>query len=263
MQHVKEQNWFAVGLDVVVVIVGIFLGLQVAEWNESRKESDSEREYLLLITNDLDEIINHANLQHEFEQSRIRYSAELITILEQEQQLEKQERVGRLLTLLSIRRTPNFSNSAFDDLKSSGKLSLIGNSELRQSIIDFYNRIERWERIVDKNNELFIDTGFTRWLIEAGIYHSPIRTTSKDEYKEVFEDENYQAIFAEEKITPDMRSPGDPFLEVPLGDETWNQIRQKVSWRVNLAAINYRGALVLIDRTNDLKNRIQQQLQSD
>lgn len=37
-QHIKEQNWFAIGLDVIVVIVGIFLGMQVTEWNEERKE---------------------------------------------------------------------------------------------------------------------------------------------------------------------------------------------------------------------------------
>ena len=35
MQHVKEQNWFAVGLDVIVVIVGIFLGMQVQKWYAS------------------------------------------------------------------------------------------------------------------------------------------------------------------------------------------------------------------------------------
>jgi hypothetical protein len=29
MQHIKEQNWLAVGQDVIVVIVGIFLGMQV------------------------------------------------------------------------------------------------------------------------------------------------------------------------------------------------------------------------------------------
>ena len=37
MKHVTDQNWLAVGLDVLVVIVGIFLGLQVQEWNEDRK----------------------------------------------------------------------------------------------------------------------------------------------------------------------------------------------------------------------------------
>lgn len=38
MKHVTDQNWFAVGLDVIVVITGIFLGMQVTERNEERKE---------------------------------------------------------------------------------------------------------------------------------------------------------------------------------------------------------------------------------
>jgi hypothetical protein len=43
MKHIKEQNWFAVGLDVIVVIVGIFLGMQVQEWYEERKLSNDEQ----------------------------------------------------------------------------------------------------------------------------------------------------------------------------------------------------------------------------
>jgi hypothetical protein len=31
MTHVKTQDWFAVTLDILVVVVGIFLGLQVNE----------------------------------------------------------------------------------------------------------------------------------------------------------------------------------------------------------------------------------------
>ena len=41
MQHFSDQNWFAVGLDVIVVVVGIFLGMQVTEWNENRKEAET------------------------------------------------------------------------------------------------------------------------------------------------------------------------------------------------------------------------------
>jgi uncharacterized membrane protein len=36
-KHFSEQNWFAVGLDVIVVITGVFLGMQVTEWNNGRK----------------------------------------------------------------------------------------------------------------------------------------------------------------------------------------------------------------------------------
>ena len=46
MKHVTDQNWFAVGLDVLVVITGIFLGLQVSEWNDSRKDKDDSKDFL-------------------------------------------------------------------------------------------------------------------------------------------------------------------------------------------------------------------------
>ncbi len=35
-KHVKEQNWFAVVLDFLIVVIGIFVGFQVTEWNTER-----------------------------------------------------------------------------------------------------------------------------------------------------------------------------------------------------------------------------------
>jgi hypothetical protein len=35
-KHVKDQNWFAVGLDFFIVVVGVFIGIQVANWNEQQ-----------------------------------------------------------------------------------------------------------------------------------------------------------------------------------------------------------------------------------
>lgn len=46
MTHLKEQNWIAVGLDVLVVITGIFLGFQVNTWNETRKNTNDAIYYL-------------------------------------------------------------------------------------------------------------------------------------------------------------------------------------------------------------------------
>jgi|GEM_PF-4355150 len=34
-KHVKDQNWFAVGLDFFIVVVGVFVGLQVQQWSQS------------------------------------------------------------------------------------------------------------------------------------------------------------------------------------------------------------------------------------
>ena len=35
--HVKAQNWTAVGIDFCIVVMGVFIGIQVANWNDSRK----------------------------------------------------------------------------------------------------------------------------------------------------------------------------------------------------------------------------------
>lgn len=45
-QHVKEQNWTAVSIDFVIVVVGVFLGIQLGNWNTAR--ADDARERLLL-----------------------------------------------------------------------------------------------------------------------------------------------------------------------------------------------------------------------
>ena len=36
MKHVRDQNWFAVGIDFLIVVVGVFIGIQVANWNKAR-----------------------------------------------------------------------------------------------------------------------------------------------------------------------------------------------------------------------------------
>ncbi len=40
IEHVKAQNWTAVGLDFVIVVVGVFIGIQVANWNEARQDQE-------------------------------------------------------------------------------------------------------------------------------------------------------------------------------------------------------------------------------
>ena len=35
-KHVKDQNWFAVFIDFAIVVIGVFIGLQVANWNDTQ-----------------------------------------------------------------------------------------------------------------------------------------------------------------------------------------------------------------------------------
>ena len=36
VQHLKEQNWTAVAIELVILILGVFIGTQVSNWNQQR-----------------------------------------------------------------------------------------------------------------------------------------------------------------------------------------------------------------------------------
>ena len=44
--RLKQQDWIAVGIEFVLVVVGVFLGIQVANWNGDRRERALELAYL-------------------------------------------------------------------------------------------------------------------------------------------------------------------------------------------------------------------------
>ncbi|MEO0613343.1 MAG: hypothetical protein AAFY83_08525 [Pseudomonadota bacterium] len=51
--HVKEQNWTAVGLDLLIVVFGVFIGIQVANWNGARIDAQREQQVLRELLDDL------------------------------------------------------------------------------------------------------------------------------------------------------------------------------------------------------------------
>ena len=44
--NLKEQNWTAIVIEFVLLVVGVFLGIQVANWNETRNERLREQGFL-------------------------------------------------------------------------------------------------------------------------------------------------------------------------------------------------------------------------
>ena len=52
-QHVKDQNWFAIFLDFFIVVVGVFIGIQVSNWNDARTEREQERTILAALKSDV------------------------------------------------------------------------------------------------------------------------------------------------------------------------------------------------------------------
>ncbi|MEO1041250.1 MAG: hypothetical protein AAFX52_03080 [Pseudomonadota bacterium] len=43
IEHVQTQNWTAVALDFLIVVIGVFMGIQVSNWNAARADREVER----------------------------------------------------------------------------------------------------------------------------------------------------------------------------------------------------------------------------
>lgn len=52
-QNLKDQNWTAISIEFVLLVLGVFLGIQVANWNEDRIGRSLEATYLSRLAEDV------------------------------------------------------------------------------------------------------------------------------------------------------------------------------------------------------------------
>ena len=71
MKHVRDQNWLAVGIDFLIVVTGVFIGIQVANWNAERQLAAQERAYVVQLRDEI--LVNHRVVD-----LRMRYNGEVV-----------------------------------------------------------------------------------------------------------------------------------------------------------------------------------------
>ena len=49
----RRQDWPTVGLEIMIVVLGVFLGLQVNNWNVNRSDRAAEIEHLAALEQDI------------------------------------------------------------------------------------------------------------------------------------------------------------------------------------------------------------------
>jgi hypothetical protein len=53
IEHVRDQNWTAIAIDFCIVVIGVFVGIQVANWNAARADERLGRAYAARLATDL------------------------------------------------------------------------------------------------------------------------------------------------------------------------------------------------------------------
>ena len=148
IEHVRTQNWIAVAIDFAIVVIGVFLGIQVANWNAERLQAREGAQFTQRLKADLGaELENWQSLVQYLEV--VRQNADrAIAILE-----GKEQATDEALLIHAYRATQYFyyqrRRSTFDELTSTGSLGLISDPVLRDTAV-LYFRFDAINRAFDE-----------------------------------------------------------------------------------------------------------------
>lgn len=143
LESVRNRNLSNLTLELFIVIIGVFIGIQVSNWNDERIDQNRAHSYLERIRADLDADIQFFDDRmafwetvYGFGELGLRYAAT--------GDAGNASRWGLLLAYFQASQLAEFyTNSAtYDELRSAGALGLIDDLELRDRLARYYTEAD-------------------------------------------------------------------------------------------------------------------------
>lgn len=146
-QHINNQNWFAVGLDLLIVVFGVFIGLQVQQWTNDQERKQREVKYLERLH---EEVVRTNELREEVVALRIKTLEDLEAAHgflfgegESEGLLPSSCLAFAMATVMT-KVTADLPTVA--ELLSAGQLDTLGSADVRSSVV-------RLIQVTDRGND--------------------------------------------------------------------------------------------------------------
>ncbi|WP_439620143.1 hypothetical protein [Hyphomonas sp.] len=152
-QHVKDQNWFAVGLDFLIVVLGILIAFQITNWADERSHAEQHERYYQRLKADfttIDEKIDDHIRFYEDRIGRAEYILDAIRTPEDEFDpgAIDRPRFESALEGLGNMRIPVGESATYTEMVAAGQLSAIKNEALQE-------RLAEYDRQTSINLEVF------------------------------------------------------------------------------------------------------------
>lgn len=148
---IQQQNWFTVIIEILIVMIGIFLGLQVTQWN---KESVNHAEFLQAL-NRLEAEVTR-NLAIVDEESMIinaslnKARAGMDVLISCSIEFEAVEKVNATLAVVRGTRSVEFRATELNELTSAPMLLAQQSSVLRERLADLRYFLELARSIAEQ-----------------------------------------------------------------------------------------------------------------
>ena len=138
-KHVTDQNWTAIFIDFIIVILGVYMGLQVQQWANNLSTRADEIRVLQTLAEDIKADITVINtaleriaIEEDSRKRVIQYTQGIENALT-ETDFHHHIKMG-------LWRFTTFSpaQTTLDELKSSAKINQISSTKLRNKIQEYY-----------------------------------------------------------------------------------------------------------------------------
>ena len=140
-EHVAHHNWFAVAVDLLIVIIGVFVGAQASNWNQTRLNRQQGREYRAMLRQDLDTNLRTVDNRRQYytwvRNEALATQAALARPSGEagEQFLINAYQASQMLPWALKRNT-------YDQILSTGALGELGPPLLRDEVANYYVTVE-------------------------------------------------------------------------------------------------------------------------
>lgn len=172
-EAVREQNLFTVVLEILILVIGIFIGLQVDGWNERRKDRAAESGYLERLL--ADSIFNISQVKVKARSYHDR--AEILSRIVEHIGRGKIEELdtGDLTFAFCYWYMPEgirLQSSTYDEMTATGSLKLLADQNIRQLLQMAWAEHGRSKEENLKLGALQVDLAkplrtFTEWRFDA------------------------------------------------------------------------------------------------
>ena len=167
--RIRNYILYAIG-EIILVVIGILLALQINIWNEDRKKRDLEQNYYCLL---LDEIIQDSlQLESLVEKvnERIDHANQAILLLQGTNPDITQVSIAYLKSIRYSPRTFDPNEATFEDIKSGGNLGVIHDKSVISLMNRYYKNVDGYTSAILKNVETDYNNlaDLESWL-DAGI----------------------------------------------------------------------------------------------
>ena len=135
---IRQQNWFAVVLEFVIVVSGVLLAFQITAWNEARAEREAEQSYLARLHAEIvDAEASRLGLLENVTRRVDHASAVVEVIYSGRDPATLPDGACTSVSRLGIFYLEGYALPTLDEMLATGNLDIIGDAALRQALIDY------------------------------------------------------------------------------------------------------------------------------